>query len=252
MSKAIVTAKAKTSTKAKVSSPVLGGVGAVLGPLVNDPTIRQTLISELLKFLLGLINRAPAPAPPTTTVTVPVPAPTQPTADFPDDVIPAPRVAGRAVASVELKIGRIQLSRERFPQAYTPENPFGLMQPGPVVLGGNMPYASKFWLDITARDAQGRELLRPDILSMGLAFATEHHCGETFIKGHGADPSGSAPLAGYETNDTDEIGNGITAWLSTLGFLHQMKAWPAADGKGFDCWAVVAGVRSNTITLHVS
>lgn len=252
MSKATVAAKAKTSTKAKASSPVLGGVGAVLGPLVNDPMIRQALISELLKFLLGLISRAPAPAPPKTTVTAPVPAPSQPAPDFPDDVIPAPPVAGRTVATVELKIGRIQLNKERFPLAYTEDNPFGLMQPGPVMAGGKMPYASKFWLDITARDAAGHELLRPDILSMGLAFVTEHHCGETFIKGHGADPSGSAPLAGYETNDTDEIGNGITAWLSTLGFLHQMKAWPAADGKRFECWAVVAGIRSNTITLNVS
>lgn len=239
---------AKASATTKTSS----GIGAVLGPLVKDPQIQQTIIAAIVEWITGLLRRAPKPPPPVDPVTTPTPAPVQVSDEFPDDHIPAPVVSGREVKRVELKIGRIQLSKERFPAAYTDDNPFGLMQPRPVMEGGNMPWASKFWLDLTAYDKDGREFLRPDVLAHGLAFQTEHHCGDAFVKGNGADATGNEPAAEYQTNDTDAIGHGETAWVSSLGFLLQMKAWPSADGKSFECWGSVNGVKSNVFKLKVS
>ena len=89
--------------------------------------------------------------------------------------------------------------------------------------------------------------MRDKVLAADLQFQTEHHCGDAFIIGHGG--TGSEPNAGYETNDTNEIGNGDTAWRSSLGFLHQMKA----HGQGqFKCFGKVAGVESNGFTIKVS
>jgi hypothetical protein len=210
-------------------------IGAIL-QIINALPVLVNIIKDIL----------PKPKPSVPVVT-PTPAPNSPN-DFPDDTIPIPSKP-RTVVTVDCKLGRVQYSRQRFPQEYTSENPFGLAKPGPIQSGAEaMAWGSKFWLDLTARDANGKELLREDILTAGIAFKTEHHAGEAFIKGHGANADGSAK-AGYETNDTDEIGNGITAWLSTNGFLHQMKAF----GEGtFLCYGVVNGVKSNEFTIRVS
>lgn len=200
------------------------------------------LLQKLLGMLLGLFNRAPKK---------PVDPPTEPVGgdsgdDFPDDTIPAPKELP-IVAKVRLKLSRVQLSKQRFPDAYTAQNPFGLMNAKEIEEGDAMPYGSKFWLDLTAYDSKGKEILRDRVLANGLAYQTEHHCGDAFIIGHGG--SSQNPTAGYETNDTNEIGNGITAWISSEGFLHQMKA----HGEGtFECWGKVNGIESNHFTLKVS
>jgi hypothetical protein len=185
----------------------------------------------------------------------------QVTPAFPDDIIPPP-AATRKVARVTIKLARGEYSRERvkanpgaFPGARLDEPNglvIGIVNPDywrAIVEGTSaLPYGSKFWLDLTALDADGREFLRDAVLSHALAYKTEHHAGDAFIIGHGADANGE-PAAEYETNDTNQIGNGNTAWRSSLGFLHQMKA----HGEGsFEVWGKVAGVESNHFTLRVS
>jgi hypothetical protein len=235
----------------------LGSVGGVVtgigGAILNDPQIRQTLLNVFLGWITGLLHpKAKAPVVP---ATKPVLAPVQISQEYPDDIIPNPKPVGRSVVSVELKLGRAQYNKERFPEQYTEDNPFGLYSGADLraIQDGskNLNWGSKLWLDLTARDQNKAELLRPDILTLGLAFRTEHHCGDAFIKGHGPGADGG-PQAGYETNDTDAIGNGEAAWISSLGFLHQMKAFAGADNGEFECWGSVGGVESNRFTIRVS
>lgn len=220
-------------------------------------SVKQQLISESIKALVGLFGellaRARKPRPPVVVIDKPTPvSPGIGGDDFPDDHIPTPTAEERDVATVELKLARVQYNRQRFPEQYTEANPQGLYSPDAVKAiqdgSGTMNFTSKFWLDLTARDQHGKEFLRDAVLAYGLAFETEHHCGGAYIQGHGQAADGG-PKPGYGTSDTDAIGNGITAWLSSLGFLHQMKA----HGEGsFECWGKVNGVESNHFTIRVS
>jgi hypothetical protein len=224
------------SVASDIGGQILGSP-AVQGAINN---IVQELIARIFGGIGGLFNRKPK-----VVITEPTPAPIQVDEDFPDDIIPPPpSVTSRKVTSVRLKLARAQYNKKRFPEMYTDENPQGLVRD----LSGNIPYDSKFWLDLTAFDAAGKEFLRDAVLANGLAYKTEIHCGDAYIIGKGADASGE-PVAGYETNDTDAIGNGITAWLSSLGFLHQMKAYGEGE---FECSGSVAGVPANNFTLKVS
>jgi len=239
----------------------VGGVVVdLLKSVLNQPGVREGLVQEGLKalgrFLSGLFNRN-RPAPPPAPVVVPTPAAVQPDPAFPDDHIPRPasEVEQRKVARVRIKLERVQYSRQRFPQLFTEENPFGLADPGPIANGSTaMNWGSKFWVDLTAYDAEGHEFLRPDVLAYNLAFNTEIRVGDASIKGHGpAQPQSDQPKAGYETKDTAAVGQGITAWLSSLGFLHQFQAFGAADGKSFQVSGSVDGVEAeNPFTIRVS
>jgi hypothetical protein len=240
--------KAKKAAKIQAA-----GVGGSLGGVLDNPAIRDVLVKQgveaLIAWILGQFNKKPkVPAIP---VTEPTPSPVQPDTDFPDDVIPAPEPT-RKVTTVRLKLSRAQYNRQRFPEKYTPDNPMGLYSQDElraIEAGtGTLNYGSKFWLDLTAYDAAGKEFLRDAVLSHGLAFKTEHRCGGAYIVGKGAQANGE-PKPGYQTNDTDEVGNGITAWLSSLGFLHQMKA----HGEGeFACSGKVDGVAANEFTIRSS
>ena len=215
-------------------------VNDVLGTVLAS---QPDLIPKLISFLLGLFKSKPKPPAPETGK----PVGGDSRDDFPDDTIPAPIVT-TVVTKVRLKLARIQLSKQRFPEAYTMDNPFGLMPTAEVESGKSaMPYGSKFWLDLTAYDSKDLEIMRDRVIAYGLCYKTEHHAGEAFIKGHGG--TDQNPTAGYETNDTEDIGNGITAWISSDGFLHQMKA----HGQGtFECSGKVDGVESNKFTIKVS
>lgn len=220
----------------------------VLGSVLKNPEIQQSLIAALLGLIGGLFKRKKET--PTVPVTVPTPNPNSADDDFPDDIIPAPPTK-KKVVSVHGKIARVQLSAQRFPdrrQANGQGYVYSDAELKAVQAGGAVPFDSKVWLDATAFDDKNVEFLRDRVLSHGLAYKTEHHAGSTFIKGKGADAQGQ-PVAGYETNDTDEIGNGISAWISSLGFLHQIKV----RGEGqYDCYVVVDGVESNHFPLNVS
>ena len=203
----------------------------------------QTLVEKLLEKLFKKEKKQP----PTGIITTP--AGGDPADDFPDDHIPSIGTGTRKVVSVTLKLNRVQLNKQRFPEAFA-NGGTGLLDNLRELENGdeNIPYASKIWLDLTARDQNGVEWLRPDILNASLGFKTEHHCGGAFIKGHGQDSNGN-PMAGYETNEADGVGNGITAWLSSKGFLHQMKV--NEEGQ-LECFGFVDGVESNHFTLAIS
>lgn len=190
-----------------------------------------------------VFNRKPKPEGPVTK-----PTGGDPDDDFPDDVIPSTGNGGRVVATVRLKLARIQLNKQRFPEAYADGQNGLVPNPGSYEGGSeSIPYGSKIWLDLTAKDAEGREWLRGDILEAKLGFKTEHHCGGAFIKGKGQDAQGN-PNPGYEVNEAKGVGNGITAWLSSKGFLHQMKVNQEGE---FDCVGFVDGVESNSFTIRV-
>lgn len=240
------------------SPSVVGVVGGLIGQVLNQPGVRESLIREavsaLTGWIRGLFNRNPRPPAPAQPVVAPQPAAVQPDPQFPDDHIPRPE-AERRVTKVRIKLERVQVSRERFPQLYTEDNPFGLVPARPIQDGQTqMNWGSKFWVDLTAYDQDGHEFLRPDVLKYSLAFNTEIKVGDAFTKGLGPATSGSdQPKAGYEQVSTNAIGQGITAWLSTLGFMHQFQAFAAADRQKFTVSGSVDGMEAeNPFTIGVS
>lgn len=237
-----------TGTIKGVPSPAGFGVGIDdVTKAIDFYNQNKGLINSIVNLFKGIFGHKKPPAGP---ITEPIPAPGSPS-DFPDDHIPAPATPSRSVVTLELKLSRAQYSKERFPEEYTAQNPFGLVSQErlrAIERGeANLNWGSKFWLDLTARDANGNEYLRDAIVAKSLAFTTELHAGEAFIKGHGANTDGSLK-EGYETNDTDAVGNGISAYISSNGFLHQMKAHSQGE---FECWGRVAGIESNHFVIKV-
>lgn len=242
---------------AEPNASVGGVLVGVAKDLLNQPGVKESLIKEAVNFLKGLVGRlfgGGKPKPPVVPVVVATPVtPTTAEDDFPDDHIPVP-AADRKVTTVRLRLARAQYSRQRFPNEFTNDNRMGLysqedlnkIESGQQALN----WQSKFWLDLTAYDAAGKEFLRDAVLSYGLAYKNEIHAGGCFVKGAGATPDGQPNP--YSAEDTNEIGHGDTAWISSLGFLTQFKAWPAADGKTFECSGSVNGVASNVFSIRVS
>lgn len=233
-----------------MSSNVQKPSSSLVTDLGNNPAVQSALsaiIAQLLTALPGLIAGIFTKKP-KVLVTVPTPAPVQIDEDFPDDTIPEPK-AGRTVVSVRLKLARAQYNKQRFPDQYVGGKD-GLYSPSElraIESGGSaLAYGSKFWLDLTAYDADDREFLRPAVLAFDLAYKTEHHAGDAFIAGDGGVDGVFNP---YDANDTNEVGNGISAWITSLGFLHQMKAHREGT---YECYGSVGGVESNHFNLKVS
>lgn len=228
--------------------------GDLLAGAAGSQQLQGALVSFLVSLVAGLIARATqrVTTVPPVPITAPVPSPVPAEPGFPDDVMPAPKTS-RKVGSVRLRLARAQYSRERFPEMYTENNPFGLYSQADLRASmdgaGVLNFGSKFWLDLTPFDTEGREISRPEMIAMGLSFRTEHHAGDAYIVGAGELPDAPGEPADYKTADTDAVSNGITAWKSSLGYLHQMKAW----GEGsFVCVGKVGDVASNSFTLRVS
>ena len=236
----------KSGAKAKSGKPKAGPVDDAAAIVMANPEQTAKIFSFLFGLIKSLLTKKPTPVLPPVVVK-PVPNPNAIDDEFPDDVIPAPRPnQGRTVTKVECKLARVELNKHRFPDA-----PDGGLLPPEVrkdITDGKtaMNYASKFWIDLTAYDQHGKEFLRGDVLAYNLQYRTEHHAEDAFIRGNGGpalDP------AQYEAVDTDVVGNGISAWISSMGFLHQFKA----HGEGqYEIWGKVNGVESNRFTIKVS
>lgn len=236
-------------TTKKMSQPSNDGNAGFVGELAGNPAIQGAIISligKLLSDLPELVTGLFKNRKPTKPVATPLPNPVPQEPEFPDDIIPAPQPQGRKVTNVRLKLARGQYNKQRHPDMYTNDNPMGLysnddlrkIESGEQALN----FASKFWLDLTAYDQDGKEFLRDAVLAYDLDFKTELRCGEAYILGNGSEDR-------VESVDSNEIGNGITAFNSSLGFLHQMKA----HGEGeFRCSGSVNGVDSNSFTIRVS
>ncbi len=238
-----------------MSSPTPPPSGArpdVLGSLLTNPAAQNLILQGLVALvgaIAGLFKKGP-PAPPPVHVPSPAPAPGGTVGGFPDDTIPEPTPT-RTVKSVRLRLARAQYSRERFPEQYTDANPDGLYsdadlrkaQAGEQAIN----FGSKVWLDLTAFDEDGREFLRPAVLAHGLAYQTSHACGDASIMGRGADAAGQ-PLP-YDQAQGEHVTGGISAWVSSLGFLMQFKVHREGS---FPCGGRVANVGAEGFTLKVS
>ena len=216
--------------------------------VLNYPGVQDKLIALFMGLFTKLLNRQKPPAAPLPPViTAPVPNPNAADPDLLDDVIPSPAADGtRKVTKVKLSLTDAQLNKGRFPNA-----PNGGLLPRDVldnIVAGRtaLNYGSKAWFDLTAYDQKGVEFLPGDVIAYGLQYKTEHHIGDAFIKGNGGAPQ--QPAEGYQTQD-GSVGNGISSWIATLGFKHQVKF----HGEGtYKCTGSVDGVESNSFTVRVS
>lgn len=212
--------------------------------------MNQAIIEQLIKLfgpaILKLIMDQVNKPKPIATPGNPVPKPEQSDDNFPDDSIPAPLAP---IARVVAKLGRAAYSKQRFPEEFTHENPFGLIRNLNEIEAGaaNIPYGSKAWIDLTPYDKNGKEILRDAFIGAGLSYKTEHHVGDASIKGDGALPDGTPKP--YETVDTENVGNGISAWESSVGCLHQVKLHTEGSR---ECYGKLDGVESNHFTIKVS
>lgn len=226
--------------------------GGMVDEVVNV-AIQAGLLDKLLSLLTGLLHKKPKVTPPTAPIDKPVPR-GDGDDHFPDDFIPVKK-GDRVPTKLHYGIAKAEYSRERFPEQFTPEKGNGLIDQSflrRVEKGLEaIPWGSKVWLDGTLFDQYGREFLPDAVIAYGLAYATEHHFGSAFIVGLGADANGQ-PKGGYTVNDTEEIGQGISAWLYTKGFMQQFKAQPAADGQQFEVYFRAGGVSSEVFTIKVS
>lgn len=240
-----------TSTPKTASTAGLPGglAGGIINEVLSNPETQKKVLSAIFGFLVGLFKKKQQ-APPVLPGGTPTPNPNQHSDEFPDDTIPAPPdTSRRKVTRVEARLTRLQWNRQMHPEKYDGrEGTDGLYENPRSYEGGRdaINIASKAWIDLYAYDQFGKEFLRDAVVAQGLQYKTEHHVGEAYIKGKGGQPG--APTPGYETNDTNEVGNGITAWESSMGFLHQVKLH--AEGT-FEVYGVVDGVESNHFTIRV-
>lgn len=244
------------ASSVKTGKTVTGGgniAGQIVGQILSNPETQQQIFGALFALISGLFKKKEKP-PVVLPGEPPQPNPNQANDDFPDDVISAPSQEGRKVTKVVAKLIRAQYSRQRNPEMYSPKhNPKGWQQglyDNPRQYEGGksaINIGAKGWVDATAYDADGNEFLRDAVIAAGLQYKTEHHVGDAYIKGNGGAPQ--SPAEGYETNDTDLVGNGISAWISSMGFLHQVKFH--GEGK-HEVFVVVDGVKSNSFAVRVS
>lgn len=223
---------------------------------------RLPAIIELFKSLFGgLFKKTPKPTP------SPVVVVTDQTKDD-DNIKMPPSPTTREVKTVKAHIYKAQYSAERvkqqgsaaFEDAYTPKNPMGLVSDAYLadINAGKKPlmWGCKFWHDLTAFDASGREFVYADNVATGLAYKTEHHAvqangSDTFVVGHGSDPNDpTQPAAGYETGDAYPIGQGDAAWRSSLGFTQQFKAFDKIAKLTLS--GSVNGVKANDLVISVA
>jgi len=136
------------------------------------------------------------------------------------------------VHKVELRILRAQYNGKLFPKMYTKDNPFGLYSQSELkkCASGEQAFnrESKLWLDLSPFvkvNKKDYKLTRDEVLKRGMAYLTQHTCitageGETFIHGTGVDVEGQPK---YTAEAKGAVGNGISAWVASLGYVHQVK-----------------------------
>ncbi len=213
----------------------------------------NALLPFILPFILALLQKelgktspqAPAPLPGRLDDDEPIEAPPG---------APKESTAGSLDGyTVSIRIQKAQYNAKLFPGEYTDDNPFGLypqdylrqVEQGKEALNRS----SKFWLDLTLRASDGREIGREEIRARGLAFKTRHEVkfedgSVGFIDGKG-DPNGE----GADNQPAGFVGWGGAAWAESLGFNLACKAF--GEGK-FEASGSVAGIKSNVLKIRVS
>lgn len=221
--------------------------------LGNNPAVQAAIagiLSQLLSALpglvIGLFNRKPKPV--VAPGEPPVPNPNHDAGPLDDDVIPDPvSPKTRTIKEVRIVTDDLQYSRKLNSEKYTPDNPNGMYENPRSYEGGvnAVNIGTKGWFDLTAFDQDGNEFKPEAVAEYGLAYDTEHHIGDAFIKGNGG--SMGNPKEGYETQD-GQVGNGISAWKHSNGFKHQVKF----HGEGtWEVFGKVGGVESKHFIIRV-
>jgi len=166
---------------------------------------------------------------------------------LPDDVVilpPTSTLPALTISRVTHVIRQAQYSAKLFPDAYTPDNPYGLYKDPMGMVARNEAFnrETKFWFDLTAYDQNGRELDGARIIANKLAYKTRHAVtnlatgGVTEIVGPpdgtllpGSTPEKPKPMPGYTQSEEAGFGLGITPWEDSVGFNAPMKAY--AEGE---------------------
>jgi hypothetical protein len=239
------------------------------GLAVPPPNLLATLMPQLLMLLMPMLvtyimkameRKPPVPVDgggnatrlPDDDVILPPTAPAQPTTPAGPQSLAGYRVVAR--------LQKAQYNRGLFPEMYTKEqNPegwqLGLYKQSDLRLieqgKATMSRSSKFWHDLTLRDASGKEMHKEDLVRLGVAFRTEHHAysggGHTRVIGVGGD--GAVAKPGYEMTDEGFIGSGQQAWNDSVGMNLQFKAFGEGEVR---LTGSVAGIEANELKFTVS
>lgn len=237
-------------------------VGNILAAIPQDTksALVSQLVSALVGALVGLFRRQRPELPPPS-MGVPVTPPALETSKS----VPPPAVPKAKVSSVRLVLSRAQYSRTLFPEQYD-DNPHGTYEGEElrkIRNGEAMNRQSRFWLDLTAYDENGHEIVPAQVDRDGLAFKTRTELtvaglGTAVTEGRGPDPSGAVqprngrpmPLPEYVL---DSGGTWIEveqeAFNASCGFLSGYKAWGEGEIRAV---GYVDGVKSNEIVIRVS
>ncbi len=235
----------------------------IVSLMTTRPEFMETLLTAAVDALL---NRGAAPVP---------------TEEGNDNFLPSddkvdlpPRDEERKpsllapIHKVELKILRAQYNGKLFPGMYTKDNPFGLYSQFELkeCASGKQAFnrESKLWLDLSPFVKVGGKdykLSRDEVIKRGMQYLTKHICitsgeGATFIHGTGVSKDGQ-PL--YTAEAHGAVGNGISAWIASLGYVHQVKVDEAKEiflkGAVWDTQVpenTSQMVESNTLKIRVS
>lgn len=219
------------------------------------------LLALILQLLSGLTQRPPSTPP------VLPPPPKNPTPDPDDDdkapnPIP-PKEGTLPPASGKLEVVWMQLSKDRFPEQYTPQNPFGLLSHQQVrdILEGRsaLNYESAVRFDCTFRDRTGNEIVPDEVRELNLAWRSKWvvrnvDTGETsYLVGQGTTYTNNKGKQEAKVQEDGAqqtgVGQGTRNYTDTLGFGQRMDFY--REGR-FEIYMEVGGVRTNSLTFTVS
>lgn len=219
------------------------------------PQITEQVVALALPFLLkalsDFLNRKATPA-------NPVPKPEQRDPDNPklldDTVVPTPKVAPSVpsvpkVASIRVNLIKGEFSRELFPEEFDKPS-HGLIKDLDGIQSGAQAInvGSKLWVDITPYREDGTEIRRSEVEAAGdPLYRATHRAGETFIRGGGGKPG--QPNPGYTTGDSPQVGNSISAWKATNGYVQMFKFFEEGE---YVISAELEGVQGKSFTVRVS
>lgn len=226
-----------------------------------DPSDILTILTLYAKYkdkIDDLFSRQ-EPAKPTTPKpsVVPFPVPDE------DDVPLNPTTPKKEVASGRLSVVWMQLNRDRFPEQYTPENPFGLLSQREVqaILSGQsaLNFESAVRFDTKFVDDQGDEVSPEDVHRLGLAWKSKWTVRnvetgeESFLQGQGStytNAKGKQEAFVEEVGARETgVGQGTRNYTDTLGFGQRMDFYKEGT---YEIFMEIAGVQTNSLTFKVS
>lgn len=228
----------------------------LLGSLINNPEIQQSIFSALGGLFAGLLAKLTGQG-----KHVVVPAVDRPLVDgLPDDklvVLPKPTphpAAALGYTSLKLGVSKAQYNHELFPEQYTEANKFGLYQPA---RQSTYNRKSKVWFDATP--FKGDHAVQQDEGGTdGILWLPEFHVlyngDETIVKANLAQLQDTANGSGRPIQVVlgDSVAVGFSPWDYAFGYLNQINV---GENEGtYEVWVAIPklGLVSERITFSVS